>query len=167
MRKKRSDCKMSRLTLAQQEEVFQLAQTKSLDELVDEINERFDFEVSRQALSVWLAGERLSRTVSRQVSIANEIADQARLANGGELDAAIDAAVKAHALDAIQSAKDPEVVANLVKCVLSMRKTEHDGRRLALLEKRAAMADKAEDVVKDKKLTPEEMTAKIKSIFGW
>lgn len=167
MRKKRSDCKMSRLTPAQQEEVFLLAQSMSLDAVCSDLNERFDFEISRQALSVWLAGERLSRKVSRQVAIANEIAEQARLANGGKLDAAIDAVVKAQALDAIQTANDPEVVADLVKCVLSMRKTEQDGRRLALLEKKAAMADKIEEAARNQKLSPEELSAKIKSIFGW
>lgn len=156
---------MNRLTDAQRDEIFTLSQSMSLDALCSDLNERFDFEISRQALSVWLSGERLSRKVSRQVAIANEIAEQARLANGGKLDAAIDAVVKAQALDAIQTANDPEVVADLVKCVLTMRKAEQDGRRLALLEKKAALADKAEDVAKNPKLSEEERSRRIKEIF--
>lgn len=167
MRKKRSDCKLNRLTDAQREELFVLSSTMSLDALVEELARRFDFEVSRNRLSVWLAAERLSRKVSRQVSVANEIAAAAREANGGKLDAAIDAVVKARALDAIQNEDAPEAVAELVKCVISMRRTEQDSRRLALLEKRAALADKVEEAAKNPKLTPEELTAKLKTIFGW
>ena len=164
-RKKRSDCKMNRLTDAQREEIFMLSRSMSLDELCEEMERRFDFDVSRNRLSVWLASERLTRKVSRQVEIANGIAEAARAANGGKLDAAIDAVVKARALDAIQNAEDPEVVAELVKCVLSMRKTDHDSRRLALLEKKAALADKAEDVAKNPKLSEEERSRRIKEIF--
>lgn len=164
-RKKRSDCKMNRLTDSQREEIFSLAQSVSLDAIVEKIESEFDFDISRQAVSLWLASERLQRKVSRQVEIANGIAEAARAANGGKLDAAIDAVVKARALDAIQNAEDPEVVAELVKCVLSMRKTDHDSRRLALLEKKAALADKAEDVAKNPKLSEEERSRRIKEIF--
>lgn len=164
-RKKRSDCKMNRLTDEQREGIFALSQTLSLDALVEKIESEFDFDISRQALSLWLASERLTRKVARQVEIADGIAEAARAANGGKLDAAIDAAVKARALDAIQSADDPEVVSELVKCVLSMRKTDLDSRRLELLEKKAAMADKAEAVVKTPKLSDEERSRRIKEIF--
>ena len=156
---------MNRLTDAQREEIFSLSQSISLDALVEKIESKFDFDISRQAVSLWLASERLTRKVSRQVEIANGIAEAARAANGGKLDAAIDAVVKARALDAIQNAEDPEVVAELVKCVLSMRKTDHDSRRLALLEKKAALADKAEDVAKNPKLSEEERSRRIKEIF--
>lgn len=166
-RKKRSDCKLNRLSDEQRDAVFALAQRESLEAVCDRVERDFDFSVSRQALSLWLAGERLARKVERQVRIADAVAAAAREANGGTLDAALDAVVKARALDAIQSEAEPDALVELVKCVISMRKTEQDSRRLALLEKRAALADKVEEAAKNPKLTPEELTAKLKTIFGW
>jgi hypothetical protein len=53
----------------------------------------------------------------------------------------------------------------LAKLRLASRALDHDARRLAVLEKKAAQADEAAGVAHNQKLTPEEKAAELKRIF--
>lgn len=143
---------------------------------------------SYEAVSSWLLedGHRISVTAlcnwysvhswKEHKGSAREVAEavRAEAATSGDYDEATLALVKerAYILARTKGAdvKDLATLAGIVgdsaKLRLKEREVAINERRIALLETRAAQADKAEGITRDETLTPEQRAAKLREIFG-
>lgn len=61
---------------------------------------------------------------------------------------------------------DPKTFVAMAKVLLANRKLDMEGRRITLLEQKAAKADAAEQALQNPELTEEEKNAKLREVFG-
>jgi len=165
--KPRSDATLKTLPEAVQEALFALLRTESYARVRDIAREKWEVQTSPAALSEFFRWYPLSR----RLEVAKSTADEMAKILAGLGDVTLDAAAIQRATQAMFEAQalranDSETYIQLAKLRLSREAGERDARRIALLETRAAQADKAEGVTRDETLTPEERAARLREIFG-
>jgi hypothetical protein len=170
MRKVRSDAVLLNLPEAQQAQLAEwLLGGMPYHQARELIAKEFGVEVKtlRAFPGFWreVCVPALLRRRSMAVETSEEIA-QAAAAHPGQFDAATIDALKQKAFELSTSPQaDPRDVKSLFMLVLKSRDQDLNERKITLLERKAAQADQAADVVKSE-LTAEEKQARLKSIFG-
>lgn len=162
-------------TLAGQSPVVQAAlddyaQDHTLEETRAWLKETHAITISAGALSTHLRRRRLLALKLRMdeaQTTATDLATSATALNAGPADDALFAALRTRILDLLSETNaNPKDIRALLQLIIAARKTEQDDRRIALLEKRAALADTAETLAKSADLTPEEKATQLRALFG-
>jgi len=167
----RADAKLKNLPDEDQEALWEYLhpsdpeeRRRTLNEAQSEVPLRHGFTVSLASLSEWRSWWGLRR----RINAARERAEQTRL----ELlkDASLrpeDIERAAQAIFTAESLEQGNAKAYVALATLRLKgkQLDLDRARLALLEKKAAMADQASGVMGDGKLSEEEKAAKLKQIF--
>lgn len=129
-----------------------------------EIPLRFGFSVSQSTLSDFYAWLRLKRQWDRAVATAEqariEMAKDASYSDA-DLDKFAERVLKAEAMEQ----GNAKAYVAIAKVQMTRSKLSLDERRVAILEAKAAQADKASEVINDGKLSEEEKSARIKQLF--
>ena len=171
MKRVKADSWAAALTPEQREELMVSYHNSALscDEACELASEMAGRPVSRSMFANWYHSQRASWLIAQ----ATARADEAAAAAPEDIDEKRSLAIRRAAFAASMDALSADEVAALERNDLARRKLVLEERRLALDEakfeearRRAALADKAEDVAKDEQLTPEQRDARLKEIFG-
>lgn len=163
MPKLRSDSTMSRLTPDQLAEVDDMLISGAGYADVRKYLSIIGVTCSQTAIAEYYHTHVLPRQWARRQGLAAQLAAMP----GEGLDEATLSAVKQAALDlALTPGSDPRMIRTLYDLVIRAQALDHDARKLALLETKAAAADAAKDAINDTALTTEEKAARIQEIFG-
>lgn len=170
MRKPRSDSKLLNLPDEQKSEILDLMERGlSYKEVRAVLEKDFGIKSSPSSLSGFYSQEKAKRVVMQRLqslSIAREISDEAK-ARPAVFDAAMVERISQLAFEiSIQSNADPDVVKQFFSMVLKARDQELESRKVALLELKAAQAEKAAGVIGDSKLSEPEKAQRLRQIFG-
>jgi len=169
--KVRADAKLKNLPEEDQETLWLLLHPTdpetpgyTLEAALVHIQEEHDFSVSLSTLSEWRAWYQLKR----RMDAARERADQTKLELLKDPNLSAEdiekVAQTVFTAEALESGNVKGFVA-LAKLRLANRALDHDERRIALLEQKAAAHDAAKKVSDDDTLTAEEKAARMKQIF--
>lgn len=149
-RKQRSDSTLKTLPEVVQEQLFALLRAKSYAEVRKIAAEKWQVETSAASLSEFYRWYPVSRRLVAAASTADEVAKTLRALGDVKLD---DDQVSRAAQAVFEAAAiregDADTYIGLANIRLKREAGQRDSRRIALLEKRAALADEAEGVVKD------------------
>lgn len=171
IRKPRADSKLKNLPDADQDALWLLmhptdADTKAwtLDAVAAHVQEAYRFPVALSTVSEWHAWYALKQRMERAAQRANQTSIE--LAKNSDLTPE-DIERVAQTVFTAESLEHQDVGAyvKLAKLRLQSRALDHDARRLAVLEAKAAKADEATGVANNSALTEEEKAARIKQIF--
>lgn len=168
-RKPNANCKLLSLTEAQQAELADLLlggmpYHKAQAFVESEWGVRVAISAFTPFWDRYCAPAFLARR-AKAVGLADEVAQVAE-ARPGRFDEATVAALKQLAFEmSVSPTADPKAVKAYFTLLLKYRDQDLEERRVALLEKKAAQADQAKDVVASA-LSPEEKQLKIRQIFG-
>ncbi len=185
-REPRIDAKLKRAPKELQRELWELRNPPdpeqkplSFDELQVEVPRIFGFTASAGALSDWLAWYGLQLRMEH----AEERKQQALLALAKDANLSPEALAKVGNVIFMAEAMEKKDLKGffLTSTLLQGEKKiaqkdrglkqkdtalEHEARRIAVLEKKAAQADQAQGVMGDGALSPDEKQARLKQIFG-
>jgi hypothetical protein len=173
IKKPRADSKLKNLPDSDQEGLWLLmhptdpeTQAWTLDAVAVHIQETYQISVALSTLSEWHAWYALKRRMEMASQRANQTAIE--LAKNSDLspEDIERAAQTVFTAEALQSGDVSAYVA-LAKLRLASRSLDHDARKLAILEAKAAKADEASKVMGDGSLSEEERAARMKEIFGF
>lgn len=170
MRKTRSDAVLLNLPEEQQAQLadwllsgvpYHRAQVLLKDEFGVELRSQRAFCGFWEQVCVPLLLKRRSQAVGTAEEVAKAASEQP-----GRFDQATIDALKQKAFElSISPQADPRNVKSLMMLVLKARDQDLNERKIVLLERKAAQADEAENVVRSE-LSPEEKQLKLKAIFG-
>jgi hypothetical protein len=141
----------------------------SYDDAIERVRDEFGVKTSRAALSEFYTADVVPWKYARAHGVAGDFAKLAE----GKFDEATRKRVQQLAFE-IATSPHPDIEAlsalskilgDTTKLKLQQQKLSHDARRIELLEKKAAQADKAEGVLKDAALTDEQRTQRMRQIF--
>mgnify|MGYP006294612967 CR=1 FL=1 len=169
MRKRRSDAILHNLPEATRRAIVSLDLDQGLS--VKEIQVRLAAPleedglgvgpVSAGAISNFLAEARsafLRERMRQGVSTAHEVVDEGLAEHGEVMDEAIMAGIREWILDGLCSGKmDAKDARNLVGLILKDRQMQIDVRKVAILEKKAGIAEEVAGIVSDEALSDEEI----------
>lgn len=166
-RKARSDSRLKTLAPERQKQVVEWSRDLSLPQLAERVRKELGVVTSRSALSEFLSWYHLSRHLEEAATFADDL--KRTLATLPQLnlqEEQINAA--AQVVFELEATRQKDVRAFTALRGLRQRDKviANDSRRIAVLEKRAALADQAELAVKDPSLTPEERMSRMRQIFG-
>lgn len=166
-RKQRSDSTLKTLPEVVQEQLFALLRAKSYAAVRKIAAEKWQVETSAASLSEFFRWYPVSRRLSAAASTADEVAKTLRALGDVQLDddqvsRAAQAVFEAQAI----REGDSEAGVAWAKVRLAREAGQRDARRIALLEKKAALADQAEKIVGDKQLTEAEQAQRLRGLFG-
>ena len=171
IKKPRADSKLKNLPDSEQEALWELLHPQdaeatpwTLDALAVDIQERLGFSVSLSTVSEWRSWYALKRRMEMAAQRANQTSIE--LAKNSDLtpEDIERVAQTVFTAETLQGGDVKGYVA-LAKLRLASRALDHDARRLAVLEAKAAQADEAAGLAHNHKLTPEEKAAELKRIF--
>jgi len=165
--KPRSDSTLKTLPEVIQEQLYALLRTTSYAKARAIAREKWEVETSTAALCAFFGWYPTSRRLEIAKSTADEVGKTLRALGNVSLDdtqiqRATQAVFEAQAL----KTGDLDAYMGLAKIQLAREAGRRDERRIALLETRAAQADKAEGVMKDGQLNDEEKAQRLRGIFG-
>jgi hypothetical protein len=174
-KKTRADSKLGILTQERQAEIAEHARTHTLAETRAWLRED-GITIGSSALSEWLSSWSLRQIFSEAESNATEFRTWLLKAMPELSEEQLDQraalmfqfqAVRTGDADTYLAFASARAKARLEEAKLKQkeRALEHDERRIALLEKKAAQADEAKSVIESKQ-TPEEKQLKLRQIFG-
>lgn len=175
MRKPRSDSVLDSLPPAQREQLigWLLDENPNIDELVERVKAKFGVRTSRTALSSFYSRRCYKLRSNQATEFADLVVSEAK-ANPAKFDEATLALVKQKAFERVY-ARDGNIselsllagiLGDAAKLDLKRQELALADRRVALLEKKAALADQAEAATRDETLTPAQRSARLKEIFG-
>lgn len=171
-KKPRSDSKLASLPLEQREQLVSwlVEENLSYQDAVERVEEEFGVSTSAGAMSAFYS------TACWQVKIekSRELADS--LGDAGETDEFEAQAMKAVrqkffelSLNSQVNLKDLKALAKIIgdskTLEIRLKDLEIKERRIELLEKKAAMADKAKDIM-NSQLTEEDKALEMRQLFG-
>ena len=165
MRKARPDATLKTLPPAIQAELWDLLQRTRLDDAVALVRERWQVKTSASALSNFFSWHPRSRVLERAATVTDEVVSKLK---GAGIDLDDDTASRAgQAFFETLALQDGNADLFLDLRRLRQKDREHHltERRVALLEQKAALADKAKGVVDDQTLTEEQKAARLREIF--
>lgn len=173
--KPRSDSKLAALNPTQKAQLrtWLVDENKSYAEVRDLLKDDFNLSVSIGTLARFYATDCFALRSSEAKDFAEQVA--AELKQGGEsFDEATLALVKQKAFERAYARNgNIEELATLAKILgdsakLELKKRDQAlaERRIALLEKKAALADQAQSITADAELSDEEKAAKMRQLFG-
>jgi hypothetical protein len=171
IKKPRADSKLKNLPEAAQEAMWLLmhpsdAETTAwtLEAVAVHVLDTFNFSVSLSTLSEWHSWYALKRRMEAAAERANQTSIE--LAKNSDMtpEDIERVAQTVFTAETLEAGNVKGYVA-LAKLRLQSRALDHDARRLAVLEAKAAKADEAGQVMGDGKLSEEEKAAKLKQIF--
>ena len=166
-RKQRSDATLKTLPEVVQEQLFALLRTSSYATVVRDAKEKWDIKTSPAALSEFFRWYPLSRRIETAKDTADQVAKVLRSLGDVTLDDdKIQKAAQAMFEAQAMKAGDTDAFVQLAKIRLARDQGKREERRIALLEKKAAQADEAAGVLKDKTLTEAERQARLREVFG-
>lgn len=164
--KPRADSKLKTLPFAQQEQVFALCQTMSYAAVRSAVQQKFGLDTSEAALSAFYRWYPTARRLEDAAGTADEVRQILKELPGLNLsDEQVSRAAQAAFEAQCLKSGDVESFIGLRKLRQKDRDQEQTDRRIALLEKKAALADAAEGVVHDQALTEEQKAARLREIF--
>ena len=136
----------------------------TLEDLGGEIHDKHQLSVSISTLSEWHSWYALKRRMEQAAERANQTA--IALAKDSDLtpEDIERVAQTVFTAETLEAGNVKGFVA-LAKLRLASRALDHDARRLAVLEAKAAQADEAAGVANDGKLSEDEKAAALKRIF--
>ena len=170
IKKPRADSKLKNLPEADQEALWLLmhpadAETKAwtLDAVAVHVQDTHRISVALSTLSEWHAWYALKRRMEMAAQRANQTSIE--LAKNSDLtpEDIERVAQTVFTAEALQH-QDVGAYVQLAKLRLASRSLDHDARRLAVLEAKAAQVDQAKDVLQTK-LSPEEQTRRLREIL--
>jgi hypothetical protein len=165
--KPRSDSTLKTLPEVIQEQLYALLRTTSYAKARAIAREKWEIETSTASLCAFFSWYPTSRRLEIAKSTADEVGKTLRaLGNVSLDDAQIQRATQAVFEAQALKSGDLDAYMGLAKIQLAREAGRRDERRIALLETRAAQADKAEGITRDETLTPEQRAAKLREIFG-
>jgi len=174
-KKPRSDSKLMSLPPHQRDTLIRWLTEENIKypEAVDRLWKDFGVKTSATALSQFYATQCFSLRYSEAGEVANTVAAEMEQ-RPDQFDAATIALVRQKTFErAVARDGNLDELAILAKILhdsAKLRLKEKDQqlteRRVALLEKKAAQADKAKGIVGDKELSEEEKAAQLRSLFG-
>lgn len=166
MRKPRSDSWHSGLTVRQLDQCDEWCRTIGYAEAIKRIESEFGLKPSITAVSNWWGTWPLQRAFLTAGSVAERIKEAARdIPNLNITPEQMEQLGQtAFMVDAL-SRMDRDTFFEAKRSAQKDRELSMTERRIALLERKAAQADAAEEVVTST-LTPEEKQAKMREIFG-
>lgn len=167
MKKPRGEAILKNLPDALQEELWQVARRTTYPKAIAWLKEKHEITITEGPLSKWFGWYPRSLTLRMAAETSSQL-EQTILKMPELKIAAAQAREVAQASFEIQAARDRDakLFLDLGELRLKEKKSHQDERRIALLEKKAAQADKAEGVTRDETLTPEAREQKLKEIFG-
>lgn len=138
----------------------------TLEDLGGEIYDKHQLSVSISTLSEWHSWYALKRRMEAAAARANQTSIE--LAKNSDLtpEDIERVAQTVFTAETLEAGNVKGYVA-LAKLRIASRALDHDARKLAILEAKAAKADKAEEVAKNASITSEEKQARMKEIFGF
>lgn len=171
-RKPRSDSKLDALSEEQQAQLAEWLAVENLSYAAAKEKVREEFGVSTSVAALQSFYSRFA--APWKYARSKEAADSFAELMAGNYDEATIKAAKQLAFDSLSSPTPDlkaaktllKIVGDSAKLKISQDKLTLDGRKVALLEKKAAQADAAEGVTRDETLTPEARERKLKEIFG-
>lgn len=166
MKKPRADSKLKTLPDALQEELYQLLRHNTQEKVIVWLEEKHDIATSAAALSsfwVWYQSSSLKPAAQFADALRSQFEKMPQLKIDAEQMAAI--TQTAFEIKAAQD-RDPKLFFALRKAQRDAAKLKLDERKVAILEAKAALAQKTEDILSDKTLTEEEQAAHVRALFG-
>ena len=174
MKKARSDSALAALTPDQQAELFDLL-TGGMGYKTAVIYCREEYGIKTHLSSLHNAWEKWAKQAARERTLRNVAAAQAIHQAAADslpmMDQATDSMLHQLAFEAMQ-AKDQDAIADYVGVLLDRQRAALQADRLALdkakfeeAQRKAAQADQAVDILKNKKLTPAEVEQRLKATF--
>lgn len=171
-RKPRGDSKLDALPLEQQELLAEWLTVENLTyaKARDRVKKQFGVSTTTSALAGFYARFAAPWRYTRAHGEAESFAALME----GKFDAASIKAAKQLAFTALTSPTPDlksakallKIVGDSAKLTLQQEKLLLDARKVALLEAKAALADKAKSIVADKNLSEEEQGAELRALFG-
>jgi hypothetical protein len=165
-RKPRADSVLKTLPDALQENLFQQLRHNTLEKVQAWLAEKHEVKTSTAALSTfwaWYQSSSLKPAAAFADSLAKQIEKMPELALKAEQATAITQTV--FELQAAQD-RDPKLFLALGNARLKREKLKLDERKVRILEAKAALADKAQEVADNKSLTEAEQLQRYRQIFG-
>jgi hypothetical protein len=131
----------------------------------------FDIQITEQYLSKWKQKYEEQQQLREEYQAAEEkrqlAVQERRKTHPEETEGQLFEFGQQIFADAALTNKDPETWVKIQRLRLDEKKMGLEGRRLQLLERKAAQAEAAMEVVENKsQLTPEQREQKLKQIFG-
>ncbi len=164
-RKLRRDSKFAQLTLEQQDELATLLLQGELSHegAVEWCRER-GVRVSRQSVSEYYR----TRVLPQRWRFNNASAKALAKLTAKDAEEAVHTSIiqALYEITTTPGAMDEKQVANLYKLMLDGIRVQHEGRKLELLERRAAQAEQAEAALGSQDMTEEQQLAAVRRIFG-
>jgi hypothetical protein len=170
MRKPRSDSKLLNLPQAKKDQILDwIEEGQSYASVLQLIAGELGIRSSSGALSGFYQQEMPKRLTLRRVDalhVASEIVAEAKKRPAQFNEATTEKIAQTAFELAISPQSSPKVVKTFFDLVLKSREQDLDARRVALMEQRAAQAEKAQGVMSDSKLTESEKQTRLRQIFG-
>ena len=167
MKKPRGDAKLKTLPDALQEELWQFLRRTTAEKAAAWLEKTHGVATSAGALSEFFSWYPRTGWLKQSANFASNL--EATIRKLPELrisaEQASEIAQVSFEIQAAQN-RDSELFLALQKGKLEARKTDQNERRVALQEKKAALADQAKDIMGNKKLSEEEQAAQVRSLFG-
>jgi hypothetical protein len=169
----RADSKLKRLPEERQAAIIEMMKQPGITQTMVRKELAADgLKTSEPALSEFYSWWHLRERFRQMEANANTMAELAKQQEPGLSTEALEKIGQSVFMDrAIQLERmDPEAASMIWYRMMRLNLKKSDQalveRRIKLLEAQAAKADKAEEVLQDTKLTDEQISAKIKDIFG-
>ena len=165
-RKPRGDAKLKMLKPEMQAAIAERLASGTLESVRKWLKAEFMVVTSLGALSDFGSWYALSQRFKQAETYTGHLKELV-VSQGGQFDAQeMAGTMNAIFLKLASKEGDFETFKSAFELVLKSRKADADERRLALLEKKAAKADAAEEAMKDGSLSMEQKHAKMKEVFG-
>lgn len=165
----RSDAVLKRLPEQALEDLWRMrnpeegGEPMTLEAICVEIPKLYGVSCSMGALSNFYKWLRFKRRMESGKALAEQVAREMQT-SGMTVEQAHESAQYVFAQRTLDT-DDPKLFIQLMKLKLQEDKIKNDSRRIEILERKAALADKAKNVSDDDALTDEEKAQRIKQIF--